>query len=120
MIDSTLSQTTLAERLKWARNEANFSQSSIASVIGVTKAAISQIETGLTKNLNDVSVFLIADALGVSARWLATGIGLPDDVSKDSLITANQKVGKLANYLAALPQERIDALAIVLGIKLSD
>lgn len=106
---------TLGERLKLARETAGFTQQSLADQCKLTKGAISQIETGGNGIAGD-NVFPIADTLGISARWLMTGKGEMRVYSDASSVP--EKVQRIAYNLNALPNEKLQALSIVLGIKL--
>lgn len=64
------------ERLCEARKAANLSQSELARRLGVTPSAVSQWESGMTKDIHSEFIFAIADMTGFSARWLATGVGI--------------------------------------------
>lgn len=65
--------TTLAERMKQARKHANLTQKALAIRVGIEQPLISQLETG--KNHQSAHMAKIAHACGVSAIWLAEGIG---------------------------------------------
>lgn len=76
--------TTLRERLVWARQQksdrdgAEFTQSDLARLAGVTQGNIAHLESGRTQTSRNI--IAIAQALGVSPAWLADGKGdpLPD------------------------------------------
>ena len=78
---------TFAARLKYARQRAKLSQEELARKLDISKASISKIEMGLTKEVMMTTLFRIADALMIDPRWLATGsspiaessVGLPGD-----------------------------------------
>jgi SOS-response transcriptional repressor LexA len=65
--------STLAERIKSARNHARLTQKALALKAGVEQPVISQLETG--KNLQSAHLPKIAHACGVSAIWLSENIG---------------------------------------------
>ncbi|MNH87428.1 putative HTH-type transcriptional regulator [compost metagenome] len=65
--------STLAERIKSARNHAKLTQKALALKVGVEQPVISQLETG--KNLQSAHLPKIAHACGVSAIWLSENIG---------------------------------------------
>mgnify|MGYP003915625013 CR=1 FL=1 len=68
------SMSTLAERIIEARSEAGITEpAELARRVGVKPAAAYQWESGATKSLKDVTLVELADTLGVSPRWLATG-----------------------------------------------
>lgn len=66
---------TLAERVKKAREAAGLSKSDLARLCGVSPSAVTQWESGETKTLEGENLATAADALHVSAMWLATGKG---------------------------------------------
>lgn len=69
--------TTFAGRVSGLREAAGLNQPQLAAKVGVTKALIGQIENGKVKEVRMVLIFKLAAALGVSARFLATGKGSP-------------------------------------------
>jgi DNA-binding XRE family transcriptional regulator len=71
----TLDAMTFGERLKKARLAAGLTQQQLADACGLTNAAISKWEAGLTDAVLAPNLFAVADALHVDARWLATGVG---------------------------------------------
>jgi transcriptional regulator with XRE-family HTH domain len=64
---------TFAQRLKYARARAQMSQEELARKLDITKSAISKVEMGLTHDVVMTTLFAMADALSIDARWLATG-----------------------------------------------
>lgn len=107
--------TTLAIRFTAARERSGKTQEYLANICGLTKAAISAVEND-RNSITGENVFPLADALGVSARWLMTGGG--DANSIDEGVIVPDKIERIARHLAALPDDKLQALAIVLGIKL--
>lgn len=77
--------TTFPERLKEALDSAGMRPVDLSTAIGITRAAVSSLTSGRTKAPTPENLYAIADALGVSPRWLATGRG---DIhgSKEGLI----------------------------------
>lgn len=63
------------QRVKQAREAKGWSQTELAEKAGVSRQAIFSVETGETKTMRPENLFRAADALGVKARWLATGEG---------------------------------------------
>ena len=61
--------STLAERIKTARNHAKLTQKALALKVGVEQPVISQLETG--KNLQSAHLPKIAHVCGVNAIWLS-------------------------------------------------
>lgn len=64
---------TLSERLTAARTEKGLSQQDLAKRAEVAQSTIAGLETGTRSSARRITS--IADALGVSVRWLADGIG---------------------------------------------
>lgn len=95
---------TFAERLKYARNRAQMSQDSLAQRAGITKGAISQWENNISSGCKIETLFNLADALMVDARWLATGHGEPETTTE---LPHHLQAGKA---LDKLPQEARDPL----------
>lgn len=61
------------KRLRDERERLEKTGQDVAKAAGVTKGAVSQWENG--GNIRPENLFAIADYLGISARWLATGKG---------------------------------------------
>ncbi|ORJ47998.1 hypothetical protein B2M27_23235 [Kluyvera intermedia] len=77
-------KTTLAERLKEARNAQGLTQKALGELIGVSQAAIQKIETG--KAGQTTKLIDIARALKVRPEWLGSGLGaMKDDGQTPSL-----------------------------------
>ncbi len=72
---------TLAGRLKWARQNAGLSQSSLAKKCGLTQGAIGHVETGSRSTLPKLA--RVASELGVRALWLEEGVG-PSQIDDES------------------------------------
>lgn len=98
-------KTTLAQRLKSARQNTGLTQSGLAKAVGVSQAAIQKIETG--KASNSTKLIEIAKVLGVSPEWLSNGDGEQ----------VNQKAGasvkiELANNVSSIDRYRVEVLDI--------
>ena len=106
---------TVAERFAHARERSGKTQDYLANVCGLTKGAISAIENN-RNSISGENLFPLADALGVNARWLMTGVGSINSENEGPII--QNKLERIAGHLAALPDEKVQALSIVLGIKL--
>ena len=79
---------TLGERIRIARKEKKITQEQLAKAIGVTKSAISQLETGITSSIDGVKLLLLAEKLNKSAQWFATGVN--DDPPKYQVTNAHE------------------------------
>lgn len=66
---------TLKARLHWAREISTLSQRGLARRADVASRIVSQIEAGDRDNPELKTLRALADALGVSVGWLATGEG---------------------------------------------
>ncbi|CAH6927365.1 putative Helix-turn-helix protein [Vibrio chagasii] len=67
--------TTFGQRLKYARvNHANISQGELAELAQVSQSMISALEKDTRTNSSNAVE--LADALGISVRWLMTGGGV--------------------------------------------
>jgi transcriptional regulator with XRE-family HTH domain len=86
-------EKTASERLRDARERAGLNQAQLAQAVGVSRAAVSQWESGDTKSMQPVNLFKVARALNCSAEWLATGNG------------AIEPNGIVAGVLHELPEE---------------
>lgn len=85
--------STLADRLRTARTEAELRQEQLASLAGVSQGTIANLEAGTRKNPREL--LAIARALGVNAEWLKTGKG-PMRPSPTEVTTSVQT--ELATY----------------------
>jgi transcriptional regulator with XRE-family HTH domain len=73
---------TINYRIRDAIQSDPRTQAEIARACHVTKATVNDWMQGRTKNIRPDNLFALADALGVSARWLATGQGSRTDPLK--------------------------------------
>lgn len=64
--------TPFGERLAECRDRSKLSQMALAEACGSSQTTIANYESGRNKG-QFTEIFRIADALGVDARWLATG-----------------------------------------------
>ena len=65
---------TQGERVKEVRKANNLTMEKFGVRLGVTKTAISLIESG-KNNLTDANIKLICTEFGISEKWLRTGDG---------------------------------------------
>jgi len=109
---------TLSERLKSAREEAGLSQDVAARRSGLTQPSFSAVERGEVQATSFVAE--IAATLGVEALWLSCGRGprKRDDTMQVVSHGIAENVITLAQKLVLLPDEKIRAISILLGIKL--
>lgn len=107
---------TFAERCKHARELASLSLAKVADRIGVSTQAVWNYENRPDGGVSVELLFPLADALGVEARWLATGEGVM--VLGETLSFEARRAAKMANTLAVLTDEKLGALSVLLGVRL--
>ena len=108
--------TTFAERFKRAREHSGLSQAKVAERIGVSTQPVWNYENRPDGNVSVDILFPLADVLGVEARWLATGDGVMSDIEAPSLEAL--RVERVARSLVVLTDDKLQALSVLLGIKL--
>ncbi|HFW3714901.1 TPA: XRE family transcriptional regulator [Salmonella enterica subsp. enterica serovar 6,7:y:-] len=87
------------ERIREARRNLNVTQDVLAKRIGITKATISQWESGTTTP-NGKNLINLAEALNVSAGWLLTGkLTEPSEISSNARIEGGFSVWDSATPL---------------------
>lgn len=92
---------TIGQRIRAAREAVELDQVQLAKRVGTTKSAVSQWESGATKNVRPDNLLRVADVTGVSIRWLITGTGPRED------ILASAQVRALATLIASLTPEQL-------------
>lgn len=107
---------SFSERFKQARERSGLSLAKIAERVGVSTQAVWNYENRPDGSVSTELLFPVADALGVDARWLATGHGLMID--GDAPAFQAQRLAKVAASLSVLTDEKLNALSVLLGIKL--
>lgn len=73
---------TVGDRIRRAREAAGMTQAELGRRVGVSKVAISAIESGKTKHPSAPVLFKIADELGLDAQELSTGAPAFDPVAQ--------------------------------------
>lgn len=66
---------TVGDRVRIARDDAVLTQGELAERAGISRLHVSEIETGRTAIPRPRTLRALAQALGVSVRWLRTGLG---------------------------------------------
>ncbi len=94
-----------SERIRQARRERKITQEALGKRIGVTKATISQWESGINEP-NGKNLFNLANALNVNAKWLLDGVS--DDTKEiHQDMEPNAKIlGSFDPWDASTPLER--------------
>jgi transcriptional regulator with XRE-family HTH domain len=64
---------TVGDRIRRQREAKGLDLAPVAKAAGITISALSQIETGVTKNPRPETLFRLADALDVEPRFLVFG-----------------------------------------------
>ena len=108
----------LRNRLKDARKAAGMTQQSLARKVGVSQSTIASLETGEHKTATNLAE--IAAVLGVEALWLSSGRG-PKTADATIRVVDHgvpERVIELAKKLALVPDEKLKAVSVLLGIKL--
>lgn len=80
-------------RLVEARKAIGLTRTQLSELLGVSTAALSQWETGITQDLSSDNLLSVCDLLKVTPRWLARGEGfgplhLPQDLNLGARIKA--------------------------------
>src|SRR3546814_8114147 len=103
--------TSLKARLKEARADRGISQAGLAKALGLGQATIASIENG--RNQSSGHLVQIAEFLGVSAAWLAEGVGTKRGQSASWPFSAPFEA------YASLPESRTEALNTIVSAFLS-
>lgn len=78
---------TLAERLAWARTQANMTQQELAKATGIAQSTIASWESGARETGRKITA--VADYLRINPVWLAEGKGEPQldlaDISRPAM-----------------------------------
>ena len=103
--------TTLAERLRLAREQAGLSQGQVAKMLGMHRPTISEIEKGGRK-VKAEELPLFADAYGVTGPWLA-GTDGEADVDARVMLAARElstlkadDLDRVLRFLASLRESK--------------
>jgi transcriptional regulator with XRE-family HTH domain len=105
---------SIGERMKQKRVERGLSQKHIASVAGVTNAAVSKWEANGGESMSAVVALRIARHLRVNPFWLIHGDGEPTDVVHVPDISAEAQ--QLARKIDNLPDGVCEALQRLLTV----
>ena len=77
LVRDTIRDMGIGQRIKAARKAANMTQAELARAVGVTRSAVSQMETGLTNDPRPAHLLKYARALGMTPEELVHGAGPP-------------------------------------------
>ena len=92
-------RSTVTQNPKFKRSKTNWTRKKS----GVSQQLISRIENEKIDSTNEV--FSLADALGVNAKWLATGEGDMETEKKTSTDASEEEM-RLLNLLRSLTKEQ--------------
>jgi len=108
----------LKERLKEARLEAKLTQQALGDRVGVPQSTIGALETGEHKTARNIAE--IAAVLGVEPLWLTSGKGPKRAGGTLRYVDHGipPHVLLLAERLTLVPDEKLKAVSVLLGIKL--
>lgn len=100
---------TLAERLRWAREQRGLTQAALAKKAGVAQGTIGNAESGVRKRPREL--LQLAAALGASPVWLESGRGEWDFLSRGRT-TVLEPTGEASTpYLPGFEELSIPVLA---------
>ena len=104
VLSSSQIMKTLSERLKHARKTKEWTQTHLAAACGLTQSAIGNIEAGIRDAKG--SLPQIAQALGISYQWLASGEGEMTQLDHIGGVTFTPQAESLAALFDALPKDQ--------------
>lgn len=73
----------MGERIKAARTDAGYDQQEFAKLVGMSQSALSEVESGRSKEPRASAFMRMVRLLQVSPRWLAEGKGPMRDHNDD-------------------------------------
>ena len=108
---------SVGERVKERRMELGLKQRALAKLVGLLQTTISDLESNPTVKTREVA--RLAAVLGVSALWLADGKGpkILDGTAPTMQHEISPKIPRLAERLSLLPEDKLKAVSVLLGIK---
>ncbi len=102
MDDKDQKQTSIANRLRLARNHSGLSQYQIAKIMDMHRPTVSEIEAG-RRQVTASELKMFADAYEVSVEWI-----LGNDLGNDD--TDMDKIQLAARNLSKLKKEDLDTI----------
>lgn len=100
---------TFRERLRSLRTRRHLTPSALAHAVGVTEGAIRQMESGQTKSASFLVGLKLANVLGVTAWFLATGRDGPPETESPSTDRSAAALERLSLQINAIDR-RVKAL----------
>lgn len=103
----------MKERIRELRKHLNMTMDEFGARIGLSKAAISLIESG-RNGARDQTIFAICREFGVNEHWLRTGEGEMFEQTRETVLDRlaaeysldKEQVSVIENFLDLSPQER--------------
>jgi len=99
---------SLAERIAWAVERSGKTLERLAEEVGCSHAAISQWQTGKTKQIQSDLLLRFADATGVELRWLLTQQG--PQISRYVITEAMDRVAEALAVIAREEPLQVDTI----------
>ena len=96
---------TLAQRFKYAREAAGLTKADLARALGISRASVTQIESGITKNLRGSTLVSLEQVTGISSEWVEEGRGSPRKRPGPLPVGAEDQVAKIYEAFIRLPPE---------------
>lgn len=96
---------TLAEKIQYMRKKAGLSQEALAEILGVSRQAVSKWETGEAAP-EAGKVFALSRAFGVTADWLLSDEGLPEQKLESEVEDAgegSENDTSASNWVESIP-----------------
>lgn len=91
--------STLGQRINESRIRTGWTIAELGRHVGRTAASISSLESGDSNDTVGCLVFPLADALGVSARWLMTGQAAMSQSEQPPAVTYPKDIQEIATHL---------------------
>jgi transcriptional regulator with XRE-family HTH domain len=101
----SMSIVTMGKRIRTLREKAGFTQAQLADLIGVTRSAISQIESGLTKGVRPEHLLALAQHLRAPVEQIVHGTPANSSPAPEAVIRQTT-----APYLATLTDGEVELL----------
>lgn len=108
---------SIGERIRHSRKQRNLTGEVLAKLLGLQQSTISKLETGETAYPSVDYLFPLADALGVSARWLVTGVEPVGERDAAQQFALSEDIFTLCTHISTLEKDKLDAWFTLLGVR---
>lgn len=95
---------------------AGITKADLARLTSISNTAIGKLVNGKSSDIAGVNLFPIADALGVSARWLLTGVATGDHDHANQSAKYEPQVLVLAQRLSRLDERHRKVITSLVNI----